>query len=383
MNTQILPSRTLLLASGFTAVSSLLSAALFESGNWAATASASAGAYYSDNFYQRSSSEDGGYLQIDPTLHLFRRNSLTRLEFDASLRARAFVGIDESETFDPSLSMFYRYPAGDDVLSRQQIRALVAQRSDINGDLGELLRSTNYGVDWEGMVLPTGKLALTGRAEARRVDFEDSVYDLRDELSAGLTLAFVSTERLQLGVGYDITHNRAEWRLLDRETERLGNAVTVRGRGDLLPKVTGEFYAGAEHSEFSGSFDRSVWDAIVGASLTWDVDERRQLALTLDRSNYFAPNGDAVIRSLAGLEFIQQIAGGFRARVRVDYGRANFRADTLFREEDEIGVGAGLSYGLTDRLQASFDVAYLTQDSTLEQFDYDSVTLRARVTRNF
>ncbi|HVU25780.1 MAG TPA: outer membrane beta-barrel protein [Opitutus sp.] len=375
--------RLLALAAVLAAPASPLPAALFENEGWAVTTSATASALYADNLFQRRDGDAGGYVAIEPALHVFRQHSLTQLQLDASVRARTFVGVDEPETLDPSLSLLYRYPADPDVLSQEELRASFTRRTDVNRDVGELLRWNTYGADWEGVVLPTGRLTVAGHAGAQREEYDLSVYDIRDRLTAGLTLDLVSTEQLRLGVGYDFVYEFAHCQIAGCEVERIGHAVVFRGSGALLPKLNGKFYAGGENSAYSKRFNRSVWDVIAGASLAWSIDDRADLSLSADRSNYFAANGDAVLRTSVELAYAHRIAKAFRARVQCGVGQARFRADTLFRKDDSVTMGGGLSYRLTQRLEGAIDVAYLRQDSTEERYDFDSLTLQGRLTCNF
>lgn len=377
-------SRTLVGALGaLLLVASPTRGAVWQSPNWAVGSTLAAETGYDGNLYLRNGASDGTYAAAEAGLRLFRRQSLTRLELTAALRALEFISGDAEGSIDPSLQLLYRYPFDNEVRAVQEIRAGISSRTRANADTGTRLRSVQSNLNWQGRVLPTGKLQLVGRLGYNRTAFDTEENDWNDNLNAGATLDLFSNDRRDIGIGYDYSQARAQSDIGNTTDSRRSHAITLRGRGEILPKVTGDFYVGADQAKYSGECDCTDWAAIAEASLAWRMTERRRLALLLDRHTYYSPTGDVVGFSAVGLEFTQQIAGGFTGRAGIEFTESRFENRITPRHDEATRFRAGLGYNLTTRLSAALDVDVTRQDSTEERFTYNRTAVQARLSTTF
>ncbi len=358
-------------------------AAIIDIPGWGTNLLTRAEVGYDSRPYMRAGSDGAGFIGGEAALRFSRLHSLSQFEIEARLHGTAFLSGDEDDSLDPSAVLTYRYPYGDTEFSKQWFRAAASVRTEANADVGMRLRRSRYEAEWEGLLVSTGKLTLYGRAAANQVEYETDVFNKNRLLRAGLTAAFVSNDRLQLGAGYDLSEMRSARLQPHCITTRVSNGLTVRGRGHFMPKLSGSFFVGVDYADYGGCVVRTDWDPVAGGSLTWTASERRRFDLSIDRRTYFSPSGDAVEHSRINLDFTQVIAGGFRGRVGMGYARASFREMTEFRRDEAITANLGLDYNLTGRLNASLDFTYSDQTSDNNTFDYDRLLVLARIDRTF
>jgi hypothetical protein len=339
-------------------------AAIFQSDHWALSGEAEAGVGYDSNLFARNGSDGDGYALLEPTFSLQRLNSLTNLKADISVASYTYFTRTDLDSLDPKLTLRVRYPFDEEVEATQELTANASRLTQADANIGTRLRSDNYSVHWEGSFNPTGKLTLLTRTDLRRTDYLTPGYNTNDAATAGLTVDFVSNERLQLGAGYDYEYSRS--RPDDSslpQTQSRQNRYTLSGRGEFLPKVTGNFFLGAGYTVFSGGFTQTEWDFVAGASLVWQATERAQIACKIDRSIDFAPGGAALTHSSLDFEWTQELAGGFTAILGAGAGEVLYHFGTDYQHFHEYGGRFQLSYALTERLTATLTTSYTKQNS--------------------
>ncbi len=359
-------------------------AAFWQTPRWALGAAAEASTGYDSNLFSRAGSDGDGYVLLTPSLSLRRLNSLTHLEFDTSVRSYTFFDRSDLDSLDPSLSLQVRYPSDEEVLATEEFEAHLSRRTESNADVGGRLRRDDFSARWEGSLKPTGKLTLVPRASFSRTDYLTRGFNTNDFASAGLTLAFVSNERLQLGAGYDY-----EWSRSKPDNPAVGltqgrrHVVTLRGRGEFLPKVTGYAFVGASYNDYSGAVNFTDWDLEANASIAWQATIRGTLTGRANRMTYFSADGSATTFSDLGLEWTQELAGGFFASLGAGGGSAEYRSRFRPRTVDHYGATAELRYSLTERFSASVKAGANVQDSDDPFDDYDHYTFLASATYKF
>lgn len=359
-------------------------AAIWQTPLWALTATAEGEVGYDSNLFSRKGGDGDAYAMIAPTFMLQRLNSLTRLEVDISVQSFTFLDRTDLNSLNPSLGLRLRYPSDEELLTTQEIDVHASRRTEANSDVGSRLRRDDFDARWEGSFSPTGKIRVLARTEIRRTDYLTPGFNTNDATSAGLTAAYISNERLQLGAGYDFEYSHSQ---PDNPTRLPTNGrrhlFTFRGRGEFLPKVTGRFYLGTSYTDYRGGVTRTDWDLIAGASLVWQATARGQLTAKAGRLAYFSPDGSTSTRTGLGFEWTQQIIGGFSATLGVDIAQVLYLYSTRTRHDRLYGGRFQFRYALTDHFSASVGAGYTTQSSEELFGNYDRGTLFASLVSKF
>lgn len=306
-----------------------LLASLWENADWAVTSQDSAGIGYDSNVYDRRGGAGDGYALVAPGLTLKRVGSLTDLEVSLELQSYTYFDLHGLDSVDPALNIVARYPYNEGVdFPTEQLELGASRTTEVNSLVGGRLRRGDMAAGWEGNVAEGGKTVLQGRVHVHEVDyltagFNDNVYS-----SGGLTLGYIANERLELGVGYDFSYSESRPKLAGGiASEFRQNLFTLRGRGDLLPKVTGSFFVGAADTAYKGPASESNLDLECEFNLSWQPTQRGRLTLKANRQTYFSPDGYAYIPSTLGLEWTQEIAGGYSATLGADVQRIGYPRD--------------------------------------------------------
>lgn len=360
-------------------------AALWENQRWALSGSAEAGTGYDSNLFARAGSPGDGYLRITPAASLARRNSLTLLKVKVEISSYTYFYQQDLNSLDPSLELRLRYPADEELLATEDLEMNYSRRTEANADVGGRLRSDSFRASWRGSFKPTGKLTLLPRASFEYTDYLTPGYNTNDTVSGGFTVAFVSNERLQLGAGYDYEQSRSEPDNPDKlQTDGRRHSFTVRGRGEFLPKVTGYAYVGASYYDYSGGVNRDGWDPVANISLDWQATARGTLTTRVNYTTYFSPTGFASTITELGLEWTQDLAGGFYATLGVRGGTVDYHHSSgTSSSVDRYSTYGELRYGLTERFSASLKASYAIQDSAVLREDYDHFKVFLNTTCKF
>ena len=359
-------------------------AAILQTEHWALLGAAEAGVGYDSNLFAHNGSDGDGYGLLEPSFTIQRLNSLTNLKVDLSVKSYTYFTKTNLNSLDPLLKIRLRYPFDEEIEATQEFSGYATRRTEANAIVGTRLRSDNYDVHWEGTFNPTGKLTLLTRTDAQRTDYLTAGFNTNDTASAGVTLDFLSNERLQLGTGYDFISSHSRPDLADvPETKSKQHRYTLRGQGEFLPKVTGSFFVGAGHTAYSGGLTQSAWDFVAGSSLSWQATERAQVTFTADRSTNFSPGGAAFTQAGVALEWTQQIAGGFTATLGADAANIAFRFESNSEHYKQYGGHFLLKYALTERLTASLRTSYTKQNSNQHYAQYDRAIVYASISTKF
>ncbi len=359
-------------------------AALWESPNWALTSQVDASGGYDSNLYARKGGDGSGFARLHPQLRFFRRSSLTRFEINAGAQAVKFFEYENEDSIDPSISLLTIYPDTEEALSNQEVEISYVQSSSANADVGRRLRQSDAGLSWDGRVAATGKSSLEARTRIRHTDYREDGFNTNELAGAGASYNFVSHERLNFGVGYDLELARSRPDTSDSgETKSTGHAFTIRGRGDFLPKVSGRFHLGVSSVKYSGNMDISDSDLISGASLVWAVHERFSLTAKANRGTYFSPSGEIIMRSTIGMLAEHEIIGGFSIQGEVEGSQADYEHQSNTRRDNSVFVRGGIKYALTDRFAAGASCTWTTQDSGISVFDYDRTLVSGHLSCRF
>ncbi len=377
------PSRWIAAAAGlFLGASPALQAVVWQSDHWALTAAAEGGLGYDSNLFTRAGGIGDGYAVVIPTLVFKSLHSLTRLEAEASVKSSAYFYLTELNTSDPSLVIRLRHPSDDEALATQEFEARAGRSTDANPEVGGRLRRDSYSAHWSGNIKPAGKLVVLPEAELGHTDYVTPGFNTNQSGAAGVTVAYLANERLQLGTAYNFEYSRSRPdNPLETQTTGRRHLLAFRGRGEFLPKVSGNMLIGVSHNDYRGGFVRRDWDSVAAISLVWAAAARGTLTLKVDRTSYFSPNGSALTRSGLGLEWTQELKGGFYATVGAD--AADVRYDPLTRNDRSYGTQLRLRYALTERFSASLNAGYTKQDSDDAFGNYERTTVFANLARKF
>jgi hypothetical protein len=373
-----------LLAFGMISALPTSQAALWESPAWALTADASAGGGYDTNLYARQDGDGDSFVSFLPSLRLFRRSSLTKFEVVADVNAVKFFKYDDEDSVDPSIKLICIYPDSEETLSSQELRAGFVQTSYANSDVGRRVRQSDAELFWEGNVAATGKSSIQGRARLKHTDYHEIDYNTNESFDVGATYNFVSNERLNLGLGYELGLSRSVPDTANSEkTNSVANEVTVRGRGEFLPKVSGRFHIGFASISYTGARESSDQDIVAGAVLDWKARERLEISSKLDRDTYFSPDGIVITRTSVALLAAQELVGGFTVLGEVEGSQSDHERENLQRRDDQIHLKAGLKYAFNDRFSAMANCTWTTQESDLSLYNYDRALFSGLVSCRF
>jgi Putative beta-barrel porin 2 len=359
-------------------------AAVWQSSPWALSPSVATGFGYDSNIFSRANGEGDGFAEITPMLRLSAPPSLTFFSVEASAHAVTYAHWPSQGSVDPALRMQYRYPNQEGVLATREMNAAVSQASVANSDIGRRVRETEWFFDWEGTVAATAKTELQARLSARRLSYGEIDLNTNDSADAGLTLAFVANEKLQLGAGYDFSLSRSVPEVAGgRPTRRVENALTFRGRGEFSPNISGRLYLGLANANYSGAQSRSDLDFVLGADLGWKIRERLHLTAKADRRVYFSPEGDAAQETSAAFELSQEFSGGFSASIGAQGVRTVYRRSTAFRHDTSFPLRMRLDYMVNQRFSAAIEGSWSEQHSDWEFRNYHRTTSSARILYHF
>lgn len=357
---------------------------LFSTSGWSLAPELKTRLGYDSNIFARTDGDGDAFLEVEPSLTLARRPSLTALSFEASARATGFLDYSNENSIDPAVRARYRYPEEAGTLPTYEMDASFSQSSVANPDVGRRVRETDWAFRWDGQVKTTSKATLRALLSARRLSYREWDLNVNETVEAGLVMAFVSNPKLELGAGYGLSFSRSLPGMPGLEsTNRLANALTLRGRGDFTPNLSGRWYAGLAHATYSKSLDESDLDVVAGADLAVVLRERLQLIIKGGRQVYFSPDGDATRETSAGVEVRQTIAGGFTATFGVQGIRRVYRRVVNYRRDNVFPLRAALDYTIRPRFRAGLEVTWYTQKSDWAFRSYDRTTISARTFHQF
>jgi hypothetical protein len=357
---------------------------IWENRDWALVGDGEAGIGYDSNLYARNGGVGDGYALLTPTLSLQRLHSFTDFHVDLALQSYTFFDRTGLDSLDPSLTVVVHYPFDEYLFPTQQFTLIASRSTEVNGDVGGRLRRQDFGGRWEGHIIASEKTILEGRAEVHQTDYLTAGYNDNEFATAGLTLSYVSNERLQIGAGYDYEYSVSKPKDSGAiESSFRQHLVTMRGRGEFLPKVTGYCFIGVASTDNRGSDTRSYLDLEGELSIAWQATVRGQLIFKVARETYFSPNGYAYIPTSVGPEWDQELAGGYSLRVGANEQQILYRFGTGTRNDQLYAGYFQLHYALTERFTAALTMNYTRQDSPEYIVNYTRGTLYASFTCKF
>ncbi len=368
----------------FLSIAKLTSAAFWESPDWALSSDDEASIGYDSNLFARRNGGGDGYLEATPDLLLQRLRSSTQIKLDLSVKCTTFLTRTDLNSVDPTLDLSILYPYDEYILPTQQFDLRASRATVVDGDIGGRLRAQDLDLHWNGNIIATEKTILQGRAEFHEIDYLTPGFNLNEYGTAGLTLAFVENERLELGAGYDYEYSRSEPRVTGEPlTDFSQNLLSIRGRGEFLPKVSGNFYFGVAQTNLHGGISESDVDAEGAASVVWQLAEHSKLTLKAERRTYFSPDGNVYIPTTVGPEWTQEFESRFSATLGVDAQWIENRFPTGSRNDQAYGGYFSINNTLKKRYIVALAAAYTNQTSTGFIYNYSRATVSFSFTYNF
>lgn len=338
---------------------------------------------YDSNLFARAGGAGDGFAEIRPVLTLARPPARAAISTEISARALTFLNHAEENSVDPALLVTYLYPDQEGVFAPDEIRLSVSRSTDANADLGRRVRETERTFRWGDTLVSSAKTALQAHVELQRLSYSDWDLNTNDLAAAGLALAFISNEKLQLGAGYDFSLSRSTPALGGQRSVLREHALTFHGRGEFTPAIAGLWYVGVAHTGYGGPMARSDFAIIAGVNDTWTLRERLQLVATIDRHVYFSPLGDAVTETAAGLEIRQEFSRGFSASLGADAVHRAYRQTSVYRRDNLFPFRIGLAYTIRPEFTASLDARWSRQESDWAFRNYRRTTLAVSVKKSF
>jgi hypothetical protein len=359
-------------------------ASIWQSSDWALTSTDEAGLGYDSNLFARHDGDGDGYAEIFPSLLLKRLKSYTDMEITFAVKSTNYFTRTDLNSFDPSLDLEIRYPYDEFVFPTQQFDVRASRSTIVDGDIGGRLRAQDLSTRWEGNIAASEKTILQGRAEVHQTDYLTQGYSDNEFATAGLTLAYVENQNLELGAGYDYKYavSRPSDSSLSR-TYLSQNLVSIRGRGDFLPKVSGFVTVGVADSAYTGEVSQSYVDVEGEIGIVWVVTERGKFTLKANRESYFSPSGSEYITTNFGPEWTEELATEYFATVGADFQQTLNRFAVGSRTDHAYGGHLELTHSITDRYAAALTIRYITQDSPQLVYNYDRATVYASFVAKF
>ena len=337
---------------------------VWSSSDWALTSEDNVGFGYDGNLYDRKGGAGDGYALVVPNLTLKRISSFTDLSASLSVHSYTFFTIRDLDSLNPSLDVTLRYPYDENAYPTESAHLVAERTTEANAEVGGRLRLDNFDAGWEGNVASTEKTILQARLDAHEVDYLTLGFNDNQYLAGGTTLAYIFSERLDLGVGYDYRYSVSRPKAQGVESSDFKQSLyTFRGRGDFLPKLSGTFFVGLADTAYSGATHRSDLDLEGEFDLVWQATERGKLTLKVSRQNYFSPDGYAYIPASVGPEWTQELKGGYSATVGVDVQHILYRFAQTSRNDNAWGGYLRVKYTVNERFALTFDAAYSKQSS--------------------
>ena len=354
-------------------------AALWESPRWALVGDVGAALGYDSNIYATPVRVADGFLAVAPAARLFRRNSLSALEFQAGAVRHNYFSHAAANSTDWRLQGLLVYPAEVESLFTQKAEINWARATALNDDLRRRLREDRFQAAWDADVYDTGRAAFMLRMSYASIDpakDEDAIEGV-EKKTVGGTLDWKKNDFLRLGVGYDLALDDASGRSGSAGPLRnLSHTVSLRGRGQFFPKVSGQAFVGVAQVDYSGRFSLAGVKYVGGGDLSWKATERFEGSLHVERSSGISSDGQAVDRTGIEIGARHALIGGFGIGL---YGAATadvYRGRSS-RNDDGLSMGASLDYDLTGRFQASLRYDHDSRSSNLlTSYDRDRILFR-------
>ncbi len=160
-------------------------------------------------------------------------------------------------------------------------------------------------------------------------------------------------------------------------------AVLAGAEGRLLARLVGELEAGVQRREFDGGFD-SQTEPYAAAGLTWEVDERTEVVLSLSNDMQTSASNLSGRTFLATLEGVRRVGERTRINLGAGFEDSNYlRAAGNRRHDDEWSAFGGVAYRFNRYLSTRWDVAYAHRNSDFAAANYDAVRTGVSVDARF
>jgi hypothetical protein len=376
--------RTMLVMLCFSSTAAVSFGSIWESPDWALTSVDEVGIGYDSNLYARHDGDGDGYIELDPGLLLKRLKSFTDLEITFSVKSTDYFTRSDLNSFDPSLDIELRYPYDEFVFPTQQFDVRASRSTIVDGDIGGRLRAQDLTTGWIGNIVASEKTILQGRASVDQTDYLTKGFSTNEFATAGLTLAYVANENLEVGAGYDYKYATSQPQdSAIPETNLSQNILSVRGRGDFLPKVSGFFSAGVADSAYSGDVSQSYLDLEGDLGIVWQATERGKFTLKANRQSYFSPDGSAYLTTTFGPEWTEEFATEYFATLGIDFLQTLNHFSIGSRTDHAYGGHFELTHSLSERYSAALTVRYITQNSPQLVYNYNRATVYASFVAKF
>jgi hypothetical protein len=377
-------ARITLTALGAMSYPTIALGSVWQSNDWALTSVDEAGFGYDSNLYARNGGTGDGYAELAPSLLLQRLRSYTYLEVTFGVKSTEYFTRSDLDSVDPSLELELRYPYDEFVFPTQQFDLQASRTTIVDGDIGARLRAQNLSARWEGNIVSSEKTILQGRAEVSQTDYLTEGFSDNEFVTAGVTAAYVASELLELGAGYDYEYGLSQPKGSSNTSTYLDQSLlSLRGKGDFLPKVSGFVSVGVADTTYWGAVSRSNLDIEGDLGIVWQATERGKFTLKASRQSFFSPDGNAFLSTSFGPEWAEEFGAGCVATVGLDIQQTLNRFTVGTRTDHAYGGHFGLNYSLNDRYSTALTFHYITQDSLVLIYNYDRTTVYANFTAKF
>jgi len=358
-------------------------AALWESPTWGLSASGAATWGYDSNLVARSENLAASYVSAAPSMRLARRASLTRLDLTGTIEGTTFLGGDVSGSIDPSLHLVMAYPWDEFGNPLHELDARWIRHDVTDTDLGRRVRAEEWRLGARSILFDTGKTRFGAGLAADAVSFQSDELHANEGVLADVDVAYAVTSDAHLGIGYGHGWGRSDAPAGGQDVTRSQNQVVIRGRGRLLPKVTGTVDAGYAMIDYRGGIARSEGTWIAGVVLDWDVAAGTQATMRARRFADFAPQGESVMRTGVEVEVSRGLAHGWRVRAGGGASSVERTVPSGLSESTAFTTLAGLGYQLTERFSAGISHRFTRQYAEQAAYDYTRHQVEARVDIHF
>jgi hypothetical protein len=370
---------------GFASGATTAKAAIWEDSLWALSGEADVTVGYDSNLFAIDEGLGDSFATCRPTLLLARKDSMLSLETEVWSDWTTFLKETGNDSVDPGMRMKIGFPANvPDSMPTQTAEIHWIRSTDVNFDVGERVSQDDALLKYEGCLVDTGKLSVSGRASFDRDEYLGATFSTIDTGSLGSTLSYAPQPLFKAGVGYDLTLGRSEANSGDAAAlDQTEQAFTFQAEGEFTPKVTGTVSVGAAFSQYEGFFSQSQWEAVASADVIWSPVQRLDVDLRAVRAPSFNADGDVDVGSSLALELRQELSDGFAARIDAQVGRTDHEQIATYRKDSIEGAGAGFDYNLVGRLTFSAGFQWTRQNSDVSRFTFGREVITGKLTYRF
>jgi len=275
------------------------------------------------------------------------------------------------------------------------------EHQSITGDEAAVVDNTlieweTYGGNINGEYTFSPKFSFGGGFDYSNKEYTDAFEDRlsdREEYEIPVDVFYELTPKVDLSVGYryrtaEISGNRGQLRFDPSTGTFVRDSVqgydvdnhffNVGARGNLLPKLTGNFKIGFNYNDPDAGATNRDEDGSIGVDADFTYAATPKLNTTLKLFRDFGSAGEGGVTESTGfnLNARYNINPLFNASARLGYKFRENKDDTVQanadREDDFYNLGARLTYTPNEYLALSAGYAYSDNDSDRDEASFDN-----------